>query len=108
MSPLYRSHRALLAPSTAEEAFPRVIVETALRRTASIGTDRGGIPEAIGGGGVVLSQQAGTETWAEAIRRLDHRAVGQRARRHAAGYAHRRLPALEALGVYPSVKASST
>ncbi len=53
MSPLYRSHRLLLVPSVVEDAFPRLIIEAALHGTPSIGTDRGGISEAIGPGGIV-------------------------------------------------------
>ncbi|MET9778301.1 glycosyltransferase [Streptomyces sp. NPDC006367] len=45
---LYRSHRALLVPSAVGEAFPCVIVKAALHGVPSIGTDRGGILEAIG------------------------------------------------------------
>ncbi len=108
MSPLYRSHRLLLVPSTVEDAFPRVIVEAALHGTPSIGTERGGIPEAIGAAGIVLPHTAGPGAWADVIGTADHHALGEQARQHAAGFAQPRLPDLEALGIYPSVKASST
>ncbi|WP_326766448.1 glycosyltransferase [Streptomyces sp. NBC_01591] len=68
MEPLYRSHRLLLAPSAVEDAFPRVITEAALHGVATIGTDRGGIPEAIGDAG----------SWARVIRNADHEALGMR------------------------------
>ncbi|MFJ2176827.1 glycosyltransferase [Streptomyces sp. NPDC087851] len=108
MSPFYRSHRLLLVPSTVEDAFPRVIVEAALHGTPSIGTARGGIPEAIGAAGIVLPHTAGPHAWADVIRAVDHHTLGEEARQHAAGFARPRLPDLEALGIYPSVKASST
>lgn len=108
MSPLYRGHRLLLVPSTVEDAFPRVITEAALHGTPSIGTDRGGIPEAIGNAGIVLPAEAGAEDWAHAIRTADHHRLGKQAGRRAATFARPRLPDLERLGIYPAANASST
>ncbi|GGV97992.1 glycosyl transferase [Streptomyces narbonensis] len=99
MAPLYRSHRLLLVPSTVEDAFPRVIIEAALHGVPSIGTDRGGIPEAIGDAGIVLPSTAGPETWAGAIRNADHEALGMRARSRAVRYTRPRLPELHELGI---------
>ena len=108
MSPLYRSHRFLLVPSTVEDAFPRVIIEAALHGTPSIGTDRGGIPEAIGNAGIVLPVTAGPQAWAEAIRTGDHHALGEQARQRATALARPRLPDLRNLGIYPAANTSST
>ncbi|MEU2625261.1 glycosyltransferase family 4 protein [Streptomyces sp. NPDC007157] len=108
MSPLYRSHCLLLVPSTVEDAFPRVIIEAALHGTPSIGSDRGGIPEAIGQTGIVLPHTAGTQAWADAIRTADHHALGELARQRAARFTRPRLPELEFLGIYPAANASST
>ncbi|WP_328582374.1 glycosyltransferase [Streptomyces sp. NBC_00370] len=108
MDALYRSHRLLLVPSTVEDAFPRVIVEAALHGTPSIGSARGGIPEAIGPHGIVLPHTAGPRAWANAINAADHHALGQQARGHAARLTRPRLPELEALGIYPAANASST
>ncbi|MFE2929744.1 glycosyltransferase [Streptomyces sp. NPDC059278] len=99
MGPLYRSHRLLLVPSTVEDAFPRVIVEAALHGVPSIGTDRGGIPEAIGDVGIVLPSTAGPETWARAIREADHEALGMRARRQAVTFTRPCLAELRELGL---------
>lgn len=108
MNPLYRSHRLLLVPSTVEDAFPRVIIEAALHGTPSIGTDRGGIPEAIGTTGIVLPHTAGPQPWADAIHAADHETLGAQARRQAARLARPRLPDLQTLGIYPAANASST
>ncbi|MFD4261385.1 glycosyltransferase [Streptomyces sp. NPDC058534] len=108
MSALYRSHRLLLVPSAVEDAFPRVIIEAALHGTPSIGIDRGGIPEAIGNAGIVLSAEAGAEEWAKAIRGSDHHTLRERARQRAAAFTRPRLPNLERLGIYPATNASST
>ncbi|MFG2550056.1 glycosyltransferase [Streptomyces sp. NPDC048581] len=78
MSTLYSGHRLLLVPSTVEDAFPRVIVEAALHGTPSIGTDRGGMPEAMGPTGIVLPAEVGPEEWAGAIRSPNHRGLGKR------------------------------
>ncbi len=108
MDTLYRSHRLLLVPSTVEDAFPRVIVEAALHGTLSIGTDRGGIPEAIGPHGIVLSPTADPRAWAHAIITADHRTLGQQAQRHATRFTGPKLPELTTLGIYPATNASST
>ncbi|MHC0433815.1 glycosyltransferase [Streptomyces sp. O3] len=108
MSPLYRSHRLLLVPSVVEDAFPRVIIEAVLHGTPSIGTDQGGIPEAIGAAGIVLPHTAEPQVWVEAIRTVDHHVLGELARQHAARLARPRLPDLRSLGIYPAANASST
>ncbi|WP_329386432.1 glycosyltransferase [Streptomyces sp. NBC_01716] len=108
MDTLYQSHRLLLVPSTVEDAFPRVIVEAALHGTPSIGSDRGGIPEAIGPHGIVLPHTAGPPAWANVINAADHHALGKKAQGHAAHLTRPRLPELEALGIYPAANASST
>ncbi|GAA3078963.1 glycosyltransferase [Streptomyces glomeratus] len=108
MSPLYRSHRLLLVPSTVQDAFPRVIIEAALHGTPSVGTDRGGIPEAIGDAGIVLPSEAGVEEWAEAISTADQHSLGKQARQRATAFTRPRLPDLERIGIYPAANASST
>ncbi|MFJ3818799.1 glycosyltransferase [Streptomyces sp. NPDC090056] len=99
MEPLYRSHRLLLVPSTVEDAFPRVIIEAALHGVPTIGTDRGGIPEAIGGAGIVLPSAASPAEWVCAIREADREALGTKARLRAAGFTRPCLPVLRDLGI---------
>ncbi|WP_236054231.1 glycosyltransferase [Streptomyces musisoli] len=76
--------------------------------TPSVGSDRGGIPEAIGDAGIVLPAEAGVEEWAQAIRTADHHPLGEQARRRAMAFTRPRLPDLERLGIYPAANASST
>ncbi|WP_192582795.1 hypothetical protein [Streptomyces triticiradicis] len=85
-----------------------MIIEAVLRGTPSLGTDRGGIPEAIGGAGIVLPQMAGPQMWVDAIRTTDHDILGEQARQEATRLARPRLPDLEALGIYPAANAPST
>ncbi|WP_055529571.1 glycosyltransferase [Streptomyces graminilatus] len=108
MDPLYRTHRLLLVPSTVEDAFPRVIIEAALHGTPTIGSDRGGIPEAVGASGIVMPRSAGPQDWASAIRPARHGALGEAAQQHAAQFVQPRLPDLEALGICPSGLSRST
>ncbi|MBW5423519.1 glycosyltransferase [Streptomyces sp. BG9H] len=102
MTPLYTGHRLLLVPSTVGDAFPRVVIEAGLHGLASLGTDRGGIPEAIGGGGLLLSGDAGATAWAAAIEAAPDSEMGKRAREHAARFTRPCLPELQAAGVIPS------
>ncbi|MFI8372392.1 glycosyltransferase [Streptomyces sp. NPDC085466] len=99
MEPLYRSHHVLLVPSTVEDAFPRVIIEAALHGAPTVGTDRGGIPEAVGDAGIILPSAAGPEAWARAIRDADHRTLRTRAQHRALQYTRPCLPELRALGI---------
>ncbi|MEU1324671.1 glycosyltransferase [Streptomyces microflavus] len=99
MGPLYRSHRLLLVPSVVEDAFPRVIIEAALHGVPSIGTDRGGIPEALGDAGIVLPDVAGPEAWAQAIGNADCGALRPKALRRANRLTRLCLPELQELGI---------
>ena len=103
MDGLYAHHRLLLVPSTVPDAFPRVIIEAALAGTPSLGALRGGIPEAIGDGGLLLPPND-PETWARTIRALgaaELTRLGQAARRRAAPLVRACLPELAAAGVIP-------
>ena len=70
MKLIYRQARIVLAPSRWEEAFGRIAAEAHLSGIPVVGSDRGGLPEGIGSGGVVVRSDAGVEAWAGAIRRL--------------------------------------
>ncbi|MGW3651677.1 glycosyltransferase [Streptomyces sp. NPDC000878] len=102
MNTLYERHRLLLVPSAVEDAFPRVIIEAALKGLPSLGADRGGIPEAIGDGGLVLSGDADVATWADAIQAPGDPLLGERAREHALPFTRPCLPQLAQSGVIPS------
>jgi len=85
MNTIYSAHQALLVPSVVEDAFPRVIIEAGLSGLPSVGSARGGIPEAIADGGVVLPPDD-LHTWVETIDMLDGVTVASysvRARRNA-------------------------
>jgi glycosyltransferase involved in cell wall biosynthesis len=64
---IYRQTRLLLVPSVVEEGGPRVIREAQLNGIPVVGSNRGGVPEMIGDGGVVISEYENPSAWAEAI-----------------------------------------
>ena len=103
MQPLYESHRLLLVPSTVEDAFPRVITEAGLTGLPTLGSTRGGIPEAIGQDELLLPPDDAT-AWAERISALSSQRLtdlGAQAQHQAANFVRPRLPELRAAGVIP-------
>jgi glycosyltransferase involved in cell wall biosynthesis len=57
-------------PSQCEEAFGRVIVEAGLNGIPSVASHAGGIPEALGDGGVLLSPGEPAQSWAATLDRI--------------------------------------
>jgi glycosyltransferase involved in cell wall biosynthesis len=70
MKSVYGKARIVLAPSKWEEAWGRVASEAHCSGIPVIGSRRGGLPEAIGDGGIVIDYDAPIENWVEAVRRL--------------------------------------
>lgn len=54
MRPVYGRARLLLAPSLSWESFGRVAIEAMMNGIPALVSDRGGIPEAIGDGGIKI------------------------------------------------------
>jgi glycosyltransferase involved in cell wall biosynthesis len=90
MTAVYGQTRLLLAPSRWAEAWGRVASEAHCSGIPVIGSDRGGLPEAIGPAGIVLPYDAPDPDWADAVRRLWHdRAERARLSEAARRYAQR-------------------
>ncbi|CAN7512375.1 glycosyltransferase [Aminobacter sp. LjRoot7] len=70
MKTVYGRTKILLAPSKWEEAWGRVASEAHCSGIPVIGSRRGGLPEAVGEGGVVLDYDAPLDDWVETVRRL--------------------------------------
>lgn len=89
MRPVYRQTRILLVPSQWEaETWGRVVTEAQFSGIPVIASARGGLPEAVGAGGLILRHDAGAEIWATAVTDLwrdqeRHRALSQAALAHA-------------------------
>ncbi len=70
MRPIYARAAIILAPSRWNEAFGRIAAEAHVSGIPVVGSNRGGLPEAIGPGGVVLDPDGPIGPWVDAIRRL--------------------------------------
>ena len=67
MRAIYAETALLVLPSLWEEAWGRVATEAHFSGIPVLGSARGGIPESVGPGGVLLSPQADAADWALAI-----------------------------------------
>lgn len=65
---IYRKTKLLLAPSIWEEAFGRVAIEAESFGIPVIASTRGGLPEAVGKGGVCIDDYLNSEAWVKEIR----------------------------------------
>lgn len=72
MKSVYGQARIVIAPSQWEEAFGRVAVEPQFSGIPVVASARGGLPEAVGPGGILLEPGTSADVWAEAVRKLWH------------------------------------
>ena len=109
MRELYDRIGLLLVPSTVEDAFPCVILEAAANGIPVIANRVGGIPEALGDGGIAIEFErardaaaGAAERYARAIRRLrddaaEYVALGRKARTRAQDYEREQSVQVETL-----------
>jgi glycosyltransferase involved in cell wall biosynthesis len=67
MRRLYCRARLLLAPSQWEEAWGRVATEAQINGIPVLASNRGGLPEAVGPGGILVDYDAPIEKWLDAF-----------------------------------------
>lgn len=89
MRSVYRQTRLLIAPSRWEEGFGMVALEAQSCGIPVIASRRGGLPEAVGDGGVLIEDYLDVDAWVQAIDAVladpaHYRTLAERARRHAA------------------------
>jgi glycosyltransferase involved in cell wall biosynthesis len=70
MREAYARARLLLMPSIYEETFGRVVAEAQVSGIPALVSDRGALPETLGGGGLAVPLDAGLDTWLQALDRL--------------------------------------
>jgi glycosyltransferase involved in cell wall biosynthesis len=70
MRAAYARTRILMGPSIWPEPFGRIFVEAASNGIPSIASERGGIPEAVGKGGILIDDIFDVNRWVEALRQL--------------------------------------
>jgi len=89
MRSVYRQTRLLIAPSRCEEGFGMVALEAQSCGIPVIASRRGGLPEAVGDGGLLIDDYLNVDAWVEAIDSVlgnpeRYRVFAGQARRHAA------------------------
>jgi len=70
MREAYARARLVLMPSIYEETFGRVVAEAQLSGIPALVSDRGALPETLGGGGIAVPLDAGLDAWLQALDRL--------------------------------------
>jgi glycosyltransferase involved in cell wall biosynthesis len=70
MREAYAKARLVLMPSIHEETFGRVVAEAQLSGIPALVSDRGALPETLGGGGIAVLLDAGFDAWLKAFNRL--------------------------------------
>lgn len=88
MRSIYRETSLLLAPSHSE-TWCRVVSEAQFNGIPVVASDRGGLPQSVGPGGVILSLDEPAERWASTVRAIWsdaalHARLSEAALRHAA------------------------
>jgi glycosyltransferase involved in cell wall biosynthesis len=58
MRKYYRSAKVVLVPSICEEAWGRVVTESQLSGIPTLASNRGGLPESVGSGGIIIPYDA--------------------------------------------------
>ncbi|WP_435169638.1 glycosyltransferase [Falsirhodobacter sp. 1013] len=71
MREVYGECRILFVPSQWDEAYGRVVNEAQISGIPVLASTRGGIPEAVEGGGLLLDADAPPEVWAEALNKMN-------------------------------------
>ncbi len=88
MRSVYRQTSLLIAPSRWEEGFGMVALEAQSCGIPVIASRRGGLPEAVGGGGLLIDDYLNVDAWVAAIESVlsepeRYRTFAERAHRHA-------------------------
>ena len=70
MRKIYGKCKILLAPSVCEETYGRVATEAQISGIPVVASARGGLPEAVGPGGILLDPDGPIDDWVKAVRKL--------------------------------------
>lgn len=70
MRRIYAKCKVLLVPSICEEAYGRVAAEAQISGIPVVASNRGGLPEAIGAGGILLDPDGPITNWVATVRKL--------------------------------------
>ncbi len=67
MRTVYRQSKLVLAPSQCREAWGRIATEAHISGIPVLASDQGGLPEAVGEGGICLAHEASLADWCAAL-----------------------------------------
>ena len=67
---IYANARILLAPSMWEESWGRVVTEAHCSGIPVLASRRGGLPESVGPGGILVAHDAPLPQWSDALGRM--------------------------------------
>ncbi len=71
MRNIYKQAKLMLVPSLCYEAWGRVVTESQCSGIPALASSRGGLPESVGEGGVLLDPEGNSlDEWSEALRKL--------------------------------------
>lgn len=70
MKKVYRYAKVLLAPSVWEEPWGRISTEAHINGIPVLASNRGGLPESVGPGGILVDMNAPISEWLKALSRL--------------------------------------
>ena len=70
MRPIYSRSRVVIAPSLYDEAWGRVVSEAQINTIPALASNSGGLPEAVGPGGLVVDRYAPIYEWLSALSSL--------------------------------------
>jgi len=71
MREVYEKAKIVLVPSVSEESFGRVPIEAGISGIPTIASNRGGLPESVGEGGILIKDIWNIEEWIRAIEKLN-------------------------------------
>ena len=71
MREVYEKVKIVLVPSASDEPFGRVPVEAGINGIPTIASNRGGLPESVGEGGILIKDIWNIEEWIRAIEKLN-------------------------------------
>lgn len=66
----YRNTRLVLVPSVCPEGWGRVVTEAQVSGIPALASNRGGLPESVGPGGILVAPETGIRGWLDALARL--------------------------------------
>lgn len=75
MKEIYSRAKIILAPSRLDEAWGRIASEAHFSGIPVLASNRGGLPEAVGLGGILLDPDGPIENWVVAIRKMWHDSI---------------------------------